>query len=361
MSTAVSYIIGILAIGFIIFFHELGHCLIAKKNGVLVEEFSIGMGPRIFSFGKGETKYSLKLLPFGGSCQMLGEDGGIPDEETESEAAKYPPERSFQNRPVWGRIAIVAAGAIFNFILAFVCALIIIGTVGVDKPVLVDVMEGYPAEAAGLQAGDQITKINGKPMAFYRDVLIELQFTDPLSDVKVTYLRDGEKHETVIRFQYDEEDQRYYLGIVGSTANRVKVGPLQVLRYGLSEVRYQVGLVFRSLRMLFGGQASINDLSGPVGVVSMINETVQESKSDGLLYVVLNVLNLMALISANLGVVNLLPLPALDGGRLLFLLIEAVRGKPIDRTKEGYVHMAGMVLLLLLMVVVLFNDIRRLF
>ena len=361
LGTVFNYVISIFALGVIIFAHELGHFLLAKKNGVYVVEFSIGMGPRLLTYKKGETRYSIKLIPFGGSCMMMGEDGGIPDAEPEIEtSADIGEDRSFQDKSVWARIAIIAAGPFFNFLLAFVCAVVVVGSVGIDRPALLEVMDGYPAQEAGMEAGDTIRELNGHKVTFYRDVILYLQFCDPTEPVEVTYERDGEVKQAEISFRYDEESGRYYLGLVGSTSYRDKVSPLQVVRYSFSEVRYTIEATFRSLQMLFTGKASVNDLSGPVGITSVMNDTVEAAKADGAFYVFLNILNLMMLISANLGIMNLLPIPALDGGRLLFLLIEAVRGKPVDREKEGIVHIVGMVLLMLLMVVVLFNDIRKL-
>lgn len=179
--------------------------------------------------------------------------------------------------------------------------------------------------------------------------------------MQVVYERDGAQYETELHFQYDEDAGRYYIGIQGSTSYRQKLSPVQVVRYSLSETRYNLELTLKSLQMLFTGKASVNDLSGPVGITNVMTETVESAKSDGALYVFLNILNLMILISANLGVMNLLPIPALDGGRLFFLLIEAVRGKPVSREKEGIVHIIGFVLLMILMVFVVFNDIRKLF
>ena len=361
LGTIFNYAVSIFALGLIILAHELGHFLIAKKNGVCVVEFSIGMGPRLISVKKGETRYSLKWIPFGGSCMMLGEDGGIPDEVPEAqEKEKLDSEGSFQSKSVWARMAIIAAGPLFNFLLAFVCSVVIMGNIGVDTARVLDVIDGYPAQEAGIQADDTIISLNGHHVTFYRDITLYLRFQDPMKPVEVVYERDGQRYTTTLSFQYDEEAKQYYIGLIGSNNYREMVSPVQVLRYSLSEVRYSIEATVRSIQMLVTGSASVNDLSGPVGITSVMNETVEEAKSDGALYVLLNILNLMILISANLGVMNLLPLPALDGGRLFFLIIEAVRGKPIDREKEGMVHIVGMVLLMLLMVFVLFNDIRKL-
>lgn len=345
-------VLALLVFSFLVFFHELGHFLLAKKSGIAVTEFSIGMGPRLFSFVKGETRYSLKLLPFGGSCQMLGEDGESTDEH------------AFNNSSVWARIAVVAAGPVFNFILAFLMALIIISYAGYDRPVIIGVMEGYPAQEAGIMEGDVITKINSKKVTIYRDVQFHMA-TNVGRPLTISVNRNGEERTFNIIPKQDEAGN-YYMGIY-SSAVRTEAKGLDILKYSLYEVKYQMGVVFKSIGMLFNGTVSVNELSGPVGIVDMVDTVVEESTSEeadtktNIISVLMNVINFSIMLSANLGVMNLLPIPALDGGRLVFLLIEAVRGKPIDREKEGMVHFAGLMLLMLLMVYVMFNDIRRLF
>lgn len=345
-------ILALIVFGFLVFFHELGHFLLAKKNGIAVTEFSIGMGPRLLSFVKGETRYSLKALPFGGSCQMLGEDGESTDEN------------AFNNRSVWARISVVLAGPVFNFILAFLLALIVIGYVGYDKPMIIGVMEGFPAQEAGLMEGDVITGINNQKVTIYRDVQFYMAMNagKPLT---ITVDREGEEHTFEIIPKQDETGN-YYMGIY-SSAVRTPLKGLDVIKYSLYEVKYQMGVVVKSIGMMFNGTVSVNDLSGPVGIVDMVDTVVEESTSEqvdtktNVISVLLNIVNFSIMLSANLGVMNLLPIPALDGGRLVFLLIEAVRGKPIDREKEGMVHFVGLMLLMALMVYVMFNDIRRLF
>lgn len=352
MSTVVTIIIALIVFGAIVFFHELGHFLLAKKNGVGVTEFSLGMGPRLFSFEKGSTKYSLKLLPFGGSCMMVGED-----EDSEDQSA-------FNNKGVWARISVIAAGPIFNFILAFVFAVIVMGAVGYDKPQISGVMDGYPAQEAGLQAGDIITELNGKKIKLYREVTFYmlLHAGEPLT---VTVDRNGTPYTTTIQPKQDENGA-YYIGIYGPT-KRVRGNPIQTLQYSFYEIRYQIEMVIKSVGMLFTGKLGVNDLGGPVAIVNMVGEVVEGSTSKevsittNIWSVILNVLNFSIMLSANLGVMNLLPIPALDGGRLVFLLIEAIRGKPINREKEGMVHFVGLMLLMALMAYVMFNDIRRLF
>lgn len=340
-------ILALLIFSLIIVIHELGHFLLAKKNGIGVTEFSVGMGPRLVSFVKGETRYSLKLLPFGGSCMMLGEDGTSDDE------------RSFGKKSVWARISVVVAGAIFNFILAFLLALFIIGSIGYDSPEIYQVTDGYPAQAAGMQAGDKIVKLNNENIHVYREVVFFVQFHQG-EKATVVYERDGKQYTTVLEPKLNEETGTYLYGFTG-VGTRVKGNAITTIKYSAYEVKFWIETTMKSLGMLFEGKVTKDDVQGPVGIVNQIGQTYEQSKSDGIFSVWLNMLNYSILLSANLGVMNLLPLPALDGGRLVFLLIEAIRGKPINQEKEGMVHFVGLMLLMALMVFVMFNDIRRLF
>ncbi|MDD6194493.1 MAG: RIP metalloprotease RseP [Lachnospiraceae bacterium] len=342
-----SIIFAIIIFSLIILFHELGHFLVAKKCDVKVNEFCLGLGPTILHFQKGETTYSLKLLPFGGACMMEGED------EESSDG------RAFNNKSVWQRFAIVAAGPIFNFIMAFVLSVILIGAIGYDAPVITGVMEGYSAEEQGMQAGDTIVSLNHYKVHFYQEVSV-YSFFHPGETMEVTYLRDGEKHSATITPKYNEEDGRYLLGITGNYA-REKGSVIETLCYGFYEMKYQIYTTFQSLKMLFTGQLSVNDMSGPVGIVKTIGDTYDASVTSGAFAVLMNMLNIAVLLSANLGVMNLLPFPALDGGRLVFYVIEAIRGKRINEEIEGRVHLIGFALLMVLMVVIMFNDIHKLF
>lgn len=342
-----SILIAVLIFGIIIIIHELGHFLLAKKNGITVVEFSLGMGPRLLSTEKGGTRYSLKLLPFGGSCMMLGEDDSTMEEG------------SFASKSVWARISVIAAGPIFNFILAFFLSLFIVGGIGVDRPVILATSEGYPAAEAGIQKGDRILKMNNWNIHLSREVSNYITFHQG-QDVTVTYEHDGEER-TVTLTPKQNESGRYVIGLTTSASYRERVSPLETLKYSAYEVKYWIQTTIESLKLLVRGQVGLNDMSGPVGVVSMIGETYEESSSDGAFYVWINMLNIAILLTANLGVMNLLPLPALDGGRLVFLFLEAIRRKRIDPEKEGMVHFVGLMALMLLMVVVMFNDVRNLF
>lgn len=339
-------ILAVLVFGVLVVSHELGHFLVAKANGIRVDEFSIGMGPKLYSKKKGDTTYCIKLFPIGGSC-MMGED----DTDDFSEG-------SFNSKSVWARIAVVAAGAIFNFVLAFIFATIIVSYAGYDKPVLSGVVEGFSAEAEGMQAGDIITHINGKKIHFWREISYHNVF-HPGETVNLTYERDSVSYDVTIAPQKDEAGN-YLMGLISPGVNE-EVNLLEAMKYGAHEVKFWMGITLESLKQMVTGRIGADQMSGPVGIVSAVDTTYQESKEYGATIVVLQMLNIAVLLSANLGVFNLLPFPALDGGRLVFLILEAIRGKRIPPEKEGIVHTIGMVFLLILMVFVLLNDLKRIF
>ncbi|MDY5846298.1 MAG: RIP metalloprotease RseP [Bariatricus sp.] len=338
-------VLAILMFGFIVFFHELGHFLLARKNGIDVDEFWIGMGPTLVHKKIGNTDYCLKLLPIGGAC-MMGEDE--VDDLSEG---------SFNSKSPWRRLSVIAAGPLFNFILAFVCSIIFIAIIGVDKPIIGNVVEGSPAYEAGLEAGDRIVKINNKSIHIFRDISVYLQLHTG-EEIELVYMRDGEKTTVAITPQLTEDG--YYMIGIGHTGYE-KASILENIKYSVFEVRYWIDSTISGLRMLIGGSVGVDELSGPVGVVNIVDSTYRQTKSGGALLVFVNMLRLAILLSANLGVMNLLPIPALDGGRIVFLIAELIRGKRVPPEKEGYVHLAGMVFLLGLMAFVMFNDVRRIF
>ena len=340
-------VIAIILFSLIILFHELGHFLLAKKNDVQVNEFCLGLGPTIIGKKFGETKYSLKLLPFGGACMMEGED-----EESDSS-------RAFGKKGVWQRFSIVFAGPLFNFILAWILSLVILGSVGIDDPTIYQVEPGSPAAEAGIQGGDTILKLGNKNIHFYREISVYTYFHNG-ERTDVLWEHDGEKFAGSVTPRYDEESGRYLFGFQGSYG-RQKASPLRVMQYSFYEMKYWISTTLQSLGKLVTGQLNMNDLSGPVGIVKTIGDTYTASRPDGIFYVFINMINMAILLSANLGVMNLLPLPALDGGRLVFFIIEAIRGKRIDPQKEGMVHYVGLIVLMVLMVVIMGNDIRKLF
>ena len=391
------------------------------------------MGPRITSFKKNGTRYSLKLLPIGGSCMMLGEDETVDDEG------------AFDKKGVWARFSVLFAGALFNFILAFVLALIVIGAKGIDIPSVVSVEEGSGAELAGLKEGDIITKINGTNINLSREIMLYEMF-NPLSDksIDITYLRDGKKTSVTIKpkeivvdklgFIYkpnensaeisevEENGPMDKAGLVagdiitsidGNKIDTAKdiaryfeenpisasepvtltyrsegaeeeksvtikpeaytyyergfsynfynqdVSNLSVIKYSFHELKYNVVSTIKSLGYLITGKLGMDNIAGPVGIVNVVGQIVDVTEDYGIGVTISELANFVILISANLGVLNLLPLPALDGGRIAFLLIEALRGKPVAKEKEAMVHLVGMLLLLVLMIFVLFNDFRN--
>ena len=343
-------LIALIVFELLVVFHEFGHFIAARACGVKVVEFSVGMGPKLFSVQGKETLFSLRGLPIGGYCSMVGED-------TEEEADV---EGSLASKPVWQRMLVLFAGPFFNFLLAFLLAGIILSQAGVDHCVLTDVTPGFPAEEAGLQAGDEVIGLNRSKVVFFRDLQTWLYFhKDEPVDVRVR--RSGEELSFRLTPKYDDEQERYMIGIVCS-GRRDPVGSTgELLYYSLQEVRFNVTSVITGLGMMVRGRISPDNITGPVGIVESIGETVEETKEFGLVTVLLNLINVALLLSANLGVMNLLPLPALDGGRLLFCFVELIFRRPVNRSLEGAVHFAGFVLLMALMAVIMMHDIGRIF
>lgn len=429
-------VVAILIFGIIILIHELGHFIFARINGIEVLDFSIGMGPRLCGFRAFGTKFSVRLLPIGGACMMLGEN----------EDQNMKNEKSFYAKNVWQRISVLFAGPGFNFILAFLFSVVIIGMAGYDPARITGVSSGGPAAEAGLLAGDVITKINHSGITLGREVQGYLDYhTLSGEPIEITVKRNGEKIKvTVVPKQYDkyllgftysgtdtgraevlEVSAGYPMAAAGLAAGdiitaiegvRVKTGgelmayfdrtPLtgeeikvtylrndteytiavtpqfvsmgyslgfaynlaredatafQAIRYSFSEVKYWIVETARGLARLVTGRLKSNEIGSAVAIVDAIGDTYEASVEYGIKDTILNLLYITVLLSANLGVMNLLPIPALDGGKLLFCIIEVVRGKPIDREKEGMVHFIGMVLLMILMVFLLFNDVKNVF
>jgi len=347
-------ILFIIIFGVVVIAHEFGHFLLAKVNGIHVVEFAVGMGPSIFSVKKGDTKYSLKLFPIGGACMFEGEDGLAMKEGEE------PGKGSFLKAGVWSRIATVVAGPFFNFILAFLVALIMTNMMVVREPVATEVPEGGGAAIAGMADGDRIISLNGEKIKLFQEISLFMQATYRGGSIDVVYERDGERYSTTVTPQYDEEMGMYLLGI--SNADFQEPKGIGVLKYAWYEMRYSVKATYKSLGMLFKGQVSREDVAGPVGIaVNVVGKTYEETKDAGWQSVLLNMLNIVLMLSVNLGILNLMPIPALDGGRLVFLLVEVVRGKPVPPEKEGLVHFIGLMFFMVLMVFILFNDLTNIF
>lgn len=347
-------ILALLVFSFIIFFHELGHFLLAKKNNIAVNEFAIGMGPKLLSFEKNETRYSIRLLPIGGYCAMLGEDEECDDE------------RAFGNQTVWARIAVVFAGPFFNFILAFVLSIVLVSMAGIDRPVIGQVDEDGPAYEEGVRVGDLILEYNGHKVYNSREVTVYERF-DKKEEVVLKIERDGKEH--TYKITPIEQDGRQLMGI--RFQGRVATKFPENLKYAFYETRYNIKMVGLGLKYLVTGRVGLNGMSGPVGIVSQMSETIDEAKEatvsgggntkDVIINVLLNMINFCVMLSANLGFMNLLPIPALDGGRLVFLIIEALFKKRMSEDLEGKINLVFFGLLLLLMAVVMFNDVLRIF
>lgn len=343
----------LLIFGVVVIAHEFGHFLLAKANGIHVVEFSVGFGPKIFGFTKGDTEYTLRILPLGGACRFEGEDM-----TSEEDAAAELSDGAFLKASVWARISTVVAGPLFNFILGFIFSLVIVSMTYIDIPVIQSVSEGGGAQIAGLEAGDKLLSIDGKNVYLYRDVVLRSMLSDG-DTVEVSYERDGEEYVTQITPQYSDEDGRYLFGFAGG--EYVKSQGIEVFKYAWYEIRYCMDSTYSALIGLFNGTVGKDDVAGPVGIATVVGDTYEASKEYGWVSVLMNMMYIAVLLSINLGILNLLPLPALDGGRLVFMLVEVVRGKPVPPEKEGIVHFVGMVLFLILAVFVLFNDLARLF
>lgn len=348
----ITIILFLIIFGIVVISHEFGHFFIAKRNGIRVVEFAVGMGPTLFSFQKGETKYSLKLLPFGGACMFDGEDGVMAEDGVVDE-------HSFIRANVWARITTVFAGPFFNFLIAFAFSLIMVAFNGSDRPVVQGIMENSAAQDAGILVGDEIHSINGERIFIYREVSL-ISALNHGENMEIEIERNGNVQTVTLTPKYSAEDDRYYIGLLGPGEN-IECNPAQVFQYGIYEVRYWIKATYKSLIMLLQGKAKKEDVSGPIGMAQFVGDTYEEVKPYGISSVIFTMINIVILLSVNLGIFNLLPIPALDGGRLVFMFLEVIRGKPIPPEKEGMVHFAGLVVLMILMVFVMYNDIMRLF
>jgi regulator of sigma E protease len=421
MQTVETLLAFIIIFGALVFFHELGHLVFAKRAGILCREFAIGMGPKVFTYKKNETQYTIRLLPLGGYVRMAGEDaenieikpgfrvGLVLDEdenvskiilnnkdkysdirlveietidlehklfltgyeEGEEESLKSfsihreavivengvetqiaPYDRQFPSKSLGHRAITIFAGPMMNFVLAFFIFLFIglFQGVEVDEARLGDLTEDGAAIAAGLQEGDQIQTVAGAEVSTWRDVQENIQ-KNPGKEIEFVVVRDGETLGIpVVPKEIEREGQT--IGIIG-VYPPVEKNIVKAIEYGFTQTYFWTKQIFIILGDLITGGFTIDSLSGPVGIYKSTEEVAQQG-----MFVLMK---WGALLSINLGIMNLLPLPALDGGRLLFFLVEFLRGKPVDRQKEGLVHFIGFALLMLLMIVVTWNDIQRFF
>ena len=356
MTVLYTLIASVLVFGAVIFLHELGHFVTAKLAGIQVNEFALGMGPRLFSFVRGSTRYSLRLLPIGGFVAMEGEDG---EEEGDEEAlypdipADAPRGCSFQQAPIWRRMVVIAAGAAMNMILGFA---VLVALVSMQDSITSKTISGFRGDEmsrqTGLQVGDTILAINGRHCFVANDVVYEAARSEE-AVADFTVLRDGQKVElqnvTFATALTGEQEGQYMIDF--TVLPMEKTVPNVLAEAGNWTISY-ARLIWRSLVDLVTGRVEVTQLSGPIGIVQAISQAVSIGLD--------SVLSIMALITINLGIFNLLPLPALDGGKLVLLVVEKIRRRPLPARYESAINLAGFALFMALMVFVAFNDVLRL-
>ncbi|RVU54179.1 RIP metalloprotease RseP [Anaerosphaera multitolerans] len=319
----------------VILIHEFGHFFVAKLVGIKVDEFSIGMGPEIFHRKKGETQYSLRLLPIGGYVAMEGEEAYSDDP------------RSFNNVSVFKRMAVVVAGVFMNFLLAIIAFFVIALLVGSPTNKIDNVLENSPAQYSDLRAGDEIIVINGNKINSWSDISENISLSQG-DDIEIEIIRGKENLKKTISLM--EKDGNRVIGIEPAYEKSI----LLSMKYSLEHTISLIKDIFTTFKMLFQGKLNVGMFAGPIGVIQIIGQET----SKGILYLI----NILGFISVNLGIINLLPIPALDGGKLVFLLIEKVRGKKVDEELEGKLsYISFSLLLALVLYVTLFGDLKRIF
>ena len=329
--------VAIIVFGLLVLIHELGHFTVAKLVDIKVHEFSIGMGPKLAQVKKGETAYSIRALPLGGYVRMEGED-----EESDDL-------RSYNNKSALSRIAVIFAGPFMNFILAIGLFSIIFYYVGTPTTRIDEVIPQSPAQHIGIRSGDIIHSIDGKRMDTWQDVIDAIGNSDE-NPIDIVIIRDGNKMEKTVRATRDADTDRITIGIVAAMEKSVFLsvqnGFIMIKDITIDVLTFLKGLVT-------GGSNVSGEVMGPIGILSLVGEVAKTGWLD--------IVNLTAVLSVNLGLINLLPIPALDGSRIMFLLAEVLRGKPIDPEKEGVVHLIGFGILITLMLFITYKDILNLF
>ncbi len=339
----------IIVLGVTVFIHELGHFIFAKKSGIYVYEFSIGMGPRIFKFKRknDETEYSIRLFPIGGFVAMAGEDVEVDK--------NIPDDKQMFNKPWINRFLTVIAGVLFNFLLAIILLFIVGLNVGVhnNKNYITKIEKNYPISKTNIEVGDKILKVNNRKVRNQDMLLLELTVNNG-KEVNLTVEHKNKKQETIslkpkkVKIK-DKEGYKY--GIV--LDNNVKKGILVSLKFAFTKVIDLVEQMSKIIIYLITGRLSLNNLSGPIGIYNIVGETAKTG--------LINVIYLIAYLCINVGFINLIPLPAFDGGRAFFLIIEKIRRKKIEPKIENKIHSIGFILLMLLMILITYNDIVKLF
>lgn len=320
----------------LIFVHELGHFLTAKAVGIKVNEFALGMGPLLFHFTKGETEYSLRALPIGGYCKMEGED-----EESDNP-------RAFNNKPFWSKALVIVAGSFMNLILAIIILSAVLFYIGTPTNVIKDVKQGAPAMIAGLKSGDEIVQIDQHKIKTWEELTNAIGNSKE-NTISIQAVRDGKTMNFESKVAAGENNKKV-IGITPEYNREISYAGESIVM-GAKSTWYMGVSMIDVIGKLFTGEVSTKELTGPVGIVYMVGDTAKL----GIMYVA----QLTALISLNLAIVNMLPFPALDGGRLLFMIIRLFTGKAISDETEGKIHFIGILLLFSLMIYITFQDVGR--
>ncbi len=351
--TILYVLLAILLLGILIMVHEFGHFAVARLCGIAVKEFSLGFGPVIWQHKskKSDTTFSIRPIPMGGYCMFYGDTDDDPNGSTKDDP------RNYNKAPVWKRMLSVLAGPGMNFVLAFVVSIALMGVYGAvaTTPVVQEVEAGMPAAEAGLQAGDIFVRVNqtGVENGTVQDVSNAIGADASSAPVEITVLRDGQEQTFTVTPQYDSELERYRVGVTIAQGYE-KMPASSILPSAWSLCKQASVAIVESLGKLFTTGEGLNDAAGPVGVVSLVAQQTQQGGLEIYLY-------LLVIISINLGLMNLIPIPGLDGSRLIFMLIEAIRRKPVNQKIEAGVHLCGYVLLFGLMIFFTFKDVLRLF
>lgn len=356
MNSIISILAFVFMLGFIVVIHEFGHFIVARMFGIHCHEFSIGMGPALYQKQGKQTLFSIRAIPFGGYVMMAGENDGSQDEQSDDWLQKVPENERLYTKPAWQQCCVLVAGVCMNILLAwllFVGISMSKGYVVEDAlPIVAQVVENSPAMEAGLQEGDQIIKASADgdsvDLSIQYDLLEFIQYHN--ENVKLTILRDGKEQTVVLNPKLNEEEGYYMIGIV-SQSNVRKIAWYEAFKYGTQDMMSTGLSIFRSLSMLIKGKG-VENISGPVGIY-----TVTEKAAS---YGLLSYLSLFAMISLNIGIFNLLPVPALDGGRIVILLIEKITRRKLNQQVIQYIILASFGLLLVLVLFATFNDILRL-
>ena len=351
--TILYVLLAILLLGILIMVHEFGHFAVARLCGIAVKEFSLGFGPVIWQHKskKSDTTFSIRPIPMGGYCMFYGDTDDDPNDSTKDDP------RNYNKAPVWKRMLSVLAGPGMNFVLAFVVAIALMGVYGAvaTTPVVQEVKAGMPAAEAGLQAGDIFVRVNQTEVenGTVQDVSNAIGAYASSAPVEITVLRDGQEQTFTVTPQYDSELERYRVGVTIAQGYE-KMPASSILPSAWSLCKQASVAIVESLGKLFTTGEGLNDAAGPVGVVSLVAQQTQQGGLEIYLY-------LLVILSINLGLMNLIPIPGLDGSRLIFMLIEAIRRKPVNQKIEAGVHLCGYVLLFGIMIFFTFKDVLRLF